>query len=273
MVIKLQAGAFYGATAKTVEMEGFRFTEKSHTPQSNLPRHSHELAHFCFVLAGNYSEKLSSLSLERTPSTLIFYPPDVSHAEKRHTKGRDFLIEIEPLRTDYLRDYGVVMSEPTSFTNESANWLAAKLHREFRHMDGLSMLALEATALELIVETLRCRANSSDERRTPKWLDEVKEFLQASFLEPPSLDCLAKTVGVHPVHLVRAFRKFQHCTVSEYVRRLRIDYARQRMLSSNDSLVEIALSSGFADQTHFSRSFKRVTGTTPSEFRRISHHR
>jgi AraC family transcriptional regulator len=80
-------------------------------------------------------------------------------------------------------------------------------------------------------------------------------------------------VGVHPVHLVRVFRKFQHCTVGEYIRQLRIDYARERMLSSNDPLIEIALSSGFADHTHFSRSFKRVTGMTPSEFRKIAHRR
>jgi AraC family transcriptional regulator len=41
------------------------------------------------------------------------------------------------------------------------------------------------------------------------------------------------------------------------------------MLGSNEPLVEIALTAGFADQTHFTRSFKRVTGMTPTEFRRI----
>jgi hypothetical protein len=46
MVIKLQAGDFYGVTAKSVNLAGFRFTEKSYEPQSDLPRHAHELAHF-----------------------------------------------------------------------------------------------------------------------------------------------------------------------------------------------------------------------------------
>jgi len=50
---------------------------------------------------------------------------------------------------------------------------------------------------------------------------------------------------------------------------VRIDYARRKILTSHEPLVEIALSAGFADQTHFTRSFKRITGRTPTEFRRI----
>jgi AraC family transcriptional regulator len=97
----------------------------------------------------------------------------------------------------------------------------------------------------------------------------VKEFLRESFSEPPALDELAKAAGVHPTHLARVFRQFERCTVGDYIRKVRIEYARERMLTSHESLVEIALAAGFADQTHFTRSFKRLTGTTPSEFRRI----
>lgn len=272
MVIKLQAGDFYGVTAKSVNLVGFRFTEKSYEPQSDLPRHAHELAHFCFVLAGSYTEKLGSRSEERAPTTLIFYPPDMSHAEEHHNRGRHFLIELESRWADSIRDYGLLINDPVVFAGNSSNWLVANLYREFRNMDELSMLALEGMTMELMVETSRRRAKHV-ERHSPKWLDEAKQILQASFSIPPSLDNLAMAVGVHPVHLVRVFRKFQHCTVGEYIRQLRIDYARERMLSSNDPLIEIALSSGFADHTHFSRSFKRVTGMTPSEFRKIAHRR
>ena len=272
MIVKLQPGAFYGATSKTVAVSGFRFTEKSYTAQCALPRHAHELAHFCFVLAGNYTEKLGSRCEERNPSALIFYPPDMPHAESHHTKGRHFLIELEPGRGASLQDYGLSLAHPTSLADASSAYLAAKLYREFRDMDELSMLALEGVALELMVGALRCRKKSSM-RKPPKWLDDVKEILQANFSRPPGLDNLAKAVGVHPVHLVRVFRKFQRCTTSEYIRQLRIEYARHRMLSSDDSLVEIALLSGFADHTHFSRSFKRVTGSTPSEFRQIARRR
>jgi len=81
---------------------------------------------------------------------------------------------------------------------------------------------------------------------------------------------LAAMVNVHPVHLARSFRRFQGCTISDYVRQLRVDNARRKMMSGNVRLVDIALSSGFSDQSHFSRSFKRVTGMTPTEFRKIN---
>jgi AraC family transcriptional regulator len=101
------------------------------------------------------------------------------------------------------------------------------------------------------------------------WLKRVKDYLTENFSEPPRLTQLAAAVDVHPTHLARVFRQFERCTVGDYVREVRINYARQRMLASNEPLVEIALAAGFADQTHFTRSFKRVTGMTPTEFRLI----
>jgi AraC family transcriptional regulator len=269
MTLKLQAGFFYGMTARTTHISGFRFTEKSYETQSALPSHSHELAHFCFVLEGHYTETLGGKTEERTPSTLIFYPPDTVHAEGHHNKGRHFLIELEPWRANSIRDYGAFMNGPAALHLAAPGWLAARIYREFSAMDELSMLALEGMALELMVETLRGGGGKSAERSAPKWLDQARQILDDSFSNPPSLENLATAVSVHPVHLARVFRRFQQCTIGEYVRGLRIDHARHKMLTSDEPLVEIALSSGFADHTHFSRSFKRVTGMTPTAFRKV----
>jgi AraC family transcriptional regulator len=263
--LKLKAGSFYGSTAKAVSVSGFRFTEKAYELSAPLPQHSHELAHFCFVIEGSYTENIGSRSDERLPSTLIFYPPDVTHAESHHSRGRHFLIELEGWRSESMRNYSALLSDPCALNVGSTNWLAARIYREFRNMDELSKMALEGLTLELLVETSR-RAKI-DERRPPVWLTKATEILRDSFSNPPCLDYIADEIGIHPVHLARVFRQFHHCTMSEYVRHLRIDYARRRMIASNDPLVEIALAAGFADQTHFSRSFKRVTGMTPTEFR------
>lgn len=267
--MKLQAGAFYGATSKTESVSGFRFTEKSYGIERALPKHSHELAHFCFVLEGSYAEIIGRKVEERTPATLIFYPPDTSHAEEHHTTGRHFLIELEPWRANSIRDYSAFSDTAAAPNLAKQSWLATKLYREFRDMDALSALALEGMALELVVGTLRSRDKSA-ERRSPKWLERARRILDESFSNPPLLDDLAREVGVHPVHLAREFRRFEHCTTGEYIRKLRVDYAREKMLQTDKPLVEIALSSGFVDQTHFSRSFKRVTGMTPNEFRKVA---
>ena len=56
----------------------------------------------------------------------------------------------------------------------------------------------------------------------------------------------------------------------EYIRQLRVEYACRQLSSSSTALAEIASAAGFSDQSHFSRTFKRQIGMTPSQYRAIS---
>lgn len=266
--MKLKAGQFYGKTSQTLTAAGFRFTEKSYPSRSRLPVHSHELSHFCFVLSGNYQEKISTRLFDREPAALVFYPPDISHAEEHFTNGRHFLIEIDLNELDRVREYGAHLNEPLRLGGNSSLWLAARMYKEFGEKDEFSAMALESISLELLVAASRQYTNTA-ERKPPRWLERVKEFLRENYSTPPGLNELALAAGVHPTHLARVFRQFECCTAGDYVRRVRIEKAKKEMISTNTPLVEIALNTGFADQTHFTRSFKRVTGLTPSEFRGI----
>jgi AraC family transcriptional regulator len=76
-------------------------------------------------------------------------------------------------------------------------------------------------------------------------------------------------VGVHPVTLARGFRRRFGCTMGDYVRQRRIERAMEQLRSSHDSLAEIALQNGFADQSHFSNLFRRTVGLSPSRYRRL----
>jgi AraC-like DNA-binding protein len=55
--------------------------------------------------------------------------------------------------------------------------------------------------------------------------------------------------------------------ISEYVHRLRVRTACEQMLTPEASLADLSFSAGFADQSHFTRSFRRITGMTPASFR------
>src|SRR6185436_5528185 len=77
LLMKLKAGQFYGRTSQTLSAGGFRFTEKFYSSSAQLPFHSHDLSHFCFVLSGIYQEKISARLFERQPAALVFYPPDI----------------------------------------------------------------------------------------------------------------------------------------------------------------------------------------------------
>ena len=102
----------------------------------------------------------------------------------------------------------------------------------------------------------------------PSWMTRVTQMLASDFRRPPGLEVLAAEAGVHPVHLSRAFRRFRGMGPAEYVRRLRIHFACSELMGRNVKLIDLAAEAGFADQSHFTRSFKLITGMTPCAFRR-----
>ena len=145
--------------------------------------------------------------------------------------------------------------------------LGTRLYDEFRHTDELSPLAFEGLTLELLAECSRQAARTRD-HQPPRWLRRVSDLAQARFRERLALGAIAESVGVHPAHLARVFRRFHGCTLGDYVRKLRVEFACHCLTTSDAPLADIALAAGFSDQSHFSNTFKRHTGVPPAAFRR-----
>ena len=101
----------------------------------------------------------------------------------------------------------------------------------------------------------------------PAWLLEVRDLVNDRFSENLSLNEIAESVGVHPAHLARSFRRCYRCTLGEYQRRIRVEYAGRQLSETHTPIANIALAAGFADQAHFSRTFRSHTGLTPARFR------
>ena len=144
--------------------------------------------------------------------------------------------------------------------------IAAQMYEEAVRGDALSELLLEGLACELIgwsARTLR------GEGAGASWVYRARDLVRDRFAESLAIADIAAAVGAHPVQLARQFRSTFGCSVGEYVRRVRVDFAC-RALRTAAPLSDIALRAGFADQSHFSRVFKRATGRTPGEYRRLA---
>lgn len=268
MTLKLPAGHFLGETLRVRELSGLRLTETTYASGLKLPRHSHELAKYCFVLAGSFSETIGKREQIRQPLELTFHPEDTTHAEAHHAAGHHFLIEVGTHWLDRTREYSASLDHPADLAGGSSLRVAAQLYHEFCHLDRLSPLVIEGLILELLAETSRARLGAAD-RRPPLWLENVTELMRSRFTENLTLTELATEAGVHSVHLARAFRKFRGCTVGHYVRQLRVEYASRQLSATDQSLADIAAAAGFSDQSHFSRVFKSYTRMLPSEFRAV----
>lgn len=256
-----------GERLKTVTAAGFVLTETAHQPNQNLPRHYHELTNIAFVLDGSFTEMLDRQSVECSPGSLLIKPPGEAHANRYGRTGmRCLIIEIHRQQLETLQPCSTALDQVTHVHGGSLPMLGMRIYKELRLMDGASPLAIEGLMLEFVASLSRQSMNPSKGKR-PRWLEQAREILEADFHGSVSLACVAAAVGIHPVHLARAFRKYFGCTPGDYVRHLRIDFACRELSGSDTPLVEIALAAGFAHQAHFSRVFKAQTGMTPSEFR------
>jgi AraC family transcriptional regulator len=133
--------------------------------------------------------------------------------------------------------------------------------------DPLSGLAAEGLGIELLSEALRPPA-LAPAGGEPDWLRTVNQIVHDRYRESLSLAELALAVGVHPVHLARAFRRRYGSCVGELIRHLRTEAACHALIRSNASIAEIAVRNGFADQSHLCRILKRKMGMTPGEYRK-----
>ncbi len=258
------AGSLYGDIVGNTSISGFTLTETAYLPDLILPKHSHEQAYLCFVLGGRFTEVYSKHSRSCRPSTLIFHPAGEAHSDHFHTSVRCFNIQ---MTTSWLkRAQSGIINAPAEFCGGQVGYLAARLYSEFRQLDEFSSLAVEGLALEIIAEMSR-HSRKRLERAAPRWLEQVKDILDQQFSERPSLVALAESVDVHPAHLAREFRRFYRCTVGEFTCQRRIESACHQISTSDASLSDIALATGFFDHSHFARAFKMHMGMTPTQYR------
>jgi AraC family transcriptional regulator len=260
---------FSGRTVRSCTLAGLSLVETTYPPRLKMPRHTHEPAYFGLVLQGAYTEQCGRKSRTCQPSALVFHPPDEGHAVEFHQAAvRIFRVEVSPPWLERVREHSPILDGQAEFQGGWPAWLATRLYREFQEPDEFAPLALEGLTLEILAAASR-RCQPLSEAQPPRWLRQARELLHAQLAEPPTLSRIAEAVAVHPVYLAREFRRHFHCTMGEYLRRLRIERACREMAHSDAPLAEIAALAGFYDQSHFCRTFKRLTGMTPAEYRAV----
>jgi AraC family transcriptional regulator len=122
--------------------------------------------------------------------------------------------------------------------------------------------------LEMMADASRCRMKIFRGTKAP-WLEQATIIVRERLSERLTLSGIAAAVGVHPVYLATMFRQRYGSSVGEYLRQSRIEFACRKLSTTDAPLSDVALSAGFSHQSHFARTFKRLTGLTPAQYRSI----
>lgn len=249
------------------EIAGLWGTETWHPPHFKIPRHAHDLASFYLVLEGSLTEVYNRKQRDIGSCTLVFTPPGEVHRNAFHRAGaRCFLVELTQSWDDRIAAADIKVEGSFDTANGEFTRLATSVYKEFRFADKASALSVEGLVLEMLA-SLHRRSDNVSEAYPPSWLRAARDLLHDRFSETITLTEIAEEVGVHPARLARSFRRRYHCSLGEHQRRLRVEHASRQLVATKCPLQEIALAAGFADQAHFSRVFRKLTGLTPAKFR------
>jgi AraC family transcriptional regulator len=267
-VQRLPFGVFIGEPRAAVDLDGFTLAEFVDRPQDPVFRHTHEDAHFWFVLKGHYISSAAGLPDVCAPPTVIFVPAGTTHVDRFHTRGGSFMaLSIRPALIERLGGHRALGDHAVGFTQGELPWLGRRLHHELRHADASSPLVMEGLGLELLAHAARERQRGA--AHPPPWLRAAFERVNDCYRERLTVQGLAVALGVPPLQLGRAFRRAFGCSPGEMVRRRRVERAEELLRAGGLPLADVALASGFADQAQLTKAFRRVTGYTPGRYRRV----
>jgi len=148
--------------------------------------------------------------------------------------------------------------------------LAGRLARVFESLtESSSLLQNESLLLSvvarLITDHLVPGHALRDAGREHAAVAQAKEWLDANSQENVSIHSLASLVGLSPYYLVRAFHQHVGIPPHKYQTIVRINRAR-KLLASGVAIAEVAYRTGFCDQSHLNRVFKKTLGVTPGGY-------
>jgi AraC family transcriptional regulator len=253
-----------GIFVTSAEVNGFTLSELRFPKSYVQPPFEPELPYVAVVLDGALVKSFPRQSLELGRANAVTIPVGATHGALFGSDGARILI-VKPRSAS--EPVAGCFDRVAELRGRELTWLAWRLAGELRASDAAAPLAAEGFALELLAATTREARPERSPGRPPAWLRSAEELLRARLADRIGLGELAEAVGVHPTYLARAFRVHYGLSVGEYGRRLRLAWAAAELARGEKPLVEIAASAGFADQSHFTRVFRRHVGTTPARYR------
>jgi AraC family transcriptional regulator len=150
---------------------------------------------------------------------------------------------------------------------------AIAIAHEAAHGGAGSRLLVDSLSVQLCVHILRRHADvlfrepSGHDGLTFAQQRSVRDYLDAHLDEAISLDDLAASVSLSRFHFARRFRQSTGTSPHEFVLRRRVEQAKTMLGRTSASLLDIATSCGFADQSHMTRVFNKYVGATPGQYR------
>ncbi|CAL9491593.1 hypothetical protein SUDANB6_03258 [Streptomyces sp. enrichment culture] len=231
------------------------------------PMHVHDAWTLLIVDAGAVRYDLDRHEHGTPLDTVTLLPPHVPHNGAPATPG-GFRKRVLYLDGTLLPDdlIGPAVDRPDlrdPVLRRRVGQVHAALVRPGDELEAASRLALVGERLRAALRPGRVRPGP---RRDPVLARRLRELLDARVTEGLTLDEAAALLGAHPAHLVRAFSTAYGIAPHRYLTSRRVGRAR-RLLLAGHTPAEVAAATGFHDQAHLTRHFRKLVGVPPGRYR------
>lgn len=248
------------------------------TDEESTKEHNHDFYEIFLILHGRLQHYINGGAVQMETGDFYFIRPQDCHYFRRIGKENTSFVNIsfdaqfltEAVQEKlFLKVYGQVCSG--SFTVMQFRSMREKLEaltragRQEEDSDVLRILC--ANVIEEFFLWMKLN-NKQLRSACPFWLREAMEKMTEGEAYIEGLEALLRFSGCTQEHLTRTMKKYCQETPSHYVNRLRIEKAKQLLLGTADSVLDISIQTGFESVSYFNRMFQRLEGTTPSGYRK-----
>lgn len=238
----------------------------------HYPRHMHDKYSIVLMLGGTETTTIRGTSYTAFPGQLLLINADEVHSSSSiQTEYRIFKVGANVLSQVALELCGHQLEKPyfPKPITEDAPVFRALLDLHLELETSASTLEQESkfisTMAILLSRHSQVKSILQPTYNEPRYVKIIRDYLKSHYAENISLSKLTSITNLSPFHLLRVFKKQVGCPPHEYQTQLRIAHAR-RLIRDGNSILNVALETGFADQSHFSRNFKRIVGIPPGQY-------
>ena len=233
--------------------------------------HFHNEVSLGVVEKGSCKTEINGKNYELNEKTILIIPPALAHKchpkDYKQWKFRMLYINSEWFQTAFNQENFQIKFSYKQVNEEiflGINTLFQSIENNAMNIENESKL-LKCISMLVEVEDINYEEETLAALSLEK-INAIKKYLDENYLNNIMLSDLAKVAGISKYYLIRQFEESQGLSPHKYITNLRINYAK-KLLKHNKNFADIALESGFYDQSHFTKCFKEYTGVTPRKYK------
>lgn len=229
------------------------------------PPHTHDTWTLLIVDDGLIDYELDHHDHAAPRSGVTLLPPHVVH-DGRPATANGFRKRVMYLEESVLGERLIGAAVDTPFISDDAlREQVSRLDRALTASEDLEAESRLALITERVTWHLTGRRSASTIPPATAIAQHARDIIDADPVAASSVAAIAERLGVSTAHLVRSFHRGFGIPPHQYVIGRRLDVARRRLLAGDDA-ARVAVATGFYDQAHFTRHFKRLLATTPARY-------